>query len=242
MADEFCLKMPDFHVIFTDLLHAVNLRHEDKGLYFPSEGRCAEDFFALKKIRRLRAGLNPRTWVPKASTLPLDHRSRYNVAVILCVFWLKHWSNWIILRNLLWKIGNENAADTRKGRRRSLVKFLKGCMLTNLRKHALLASNFCRKRNSNMAATQIFFILTSGFILTTNELEELDTWQVRRRYICTYYVRTESLYKSLWKPSLCVNCYTYSVDHNTGLFLYIELRLYMYATSFGPFLGPHHAC
>ena len=27
MADEFCLKMPDFHVTFRDLLHAVNLRH-----------------------------------------------------------------------------------------------------------------------------------------------------------------------------------------------------------------------
>ena len=25
MADEFCLKMPDFHVTFRDLLHAVNL-------------------------------------------------------------------------------------------------------------------------------------------------------------------------------------------------------------------------
>ena len=42
---------------FRDLLHAANLR-----LYFPSEGRCAEDFFALK-IRRLRPGLNPRNWV-----------------------------------------------------------------------------------------------------------------------------------------------------------------------------------
>ena len=31
--------------------------------------------FALK-IRRLRPGLKPRTWVLKASTLPLDHRSR----------------------------------------------------------------------------------------------------------------------------------------------------------------------
>jgi len=36
----------------------------------------AEDFFALK-IRRLRPGLNLQTWVLKASTLPLDHRSRY---------------------------------------------------------------------------------------------------------------------------------------------------------------------
>jgi hypothetical protein len=31
-------------------------------------------FFSLK-IRRLRPGANPRTWVPKARTLPLDHRS-----------------------------------------------------------------------------------------------------------------------------------------------------------------------
>ena len=31
MADEFCLKMPDFHVTFRDLLHAVNLRHGTNG-------------------------------------------------------------------------------------------------------------------------------------------------------------------------------------------------------------------
>ena len=36
----------------------------DRRLYFPSEGRRAEDFFALK-IRRLRPGLNPLTWVPR---------------------------------------------------------------------------------------------------------------------------------------------------------------------------------
>ena len=45
-------------------------------LYLPSEGRRAEDFFALK-IRRLRPGFNPRPWVPKASTLPLDHAYVY---------------------------------------------------------------------------------------------------------------------------------------------------------------------
>jgi hypothetical protein len=33
--------------------------------------------FSPRKIRRLLPGLTPRTWVPKASTLPLDHRSRY---------------------------------------------------------------------------------------------------------------------------------------------------------------------
>ena len=40
----------------------------DRRLYFHSEGRRAEDFFA-RKIRRLRPGLNPRTWVLKVSTL-----------------------------------------------------------------------------------------------------------------------------------------------------------------------------
>ena len=45
----------------------------DRRLYFPSEGRRAEDFFALK-FRQLRPGLNLQTWALKASMLPLDHR------------------------------------------------------------------------------------------------------------------------------------------------------------------------
>jgi hypothetical protein len=40
----------------------------DRRLYFPSEGRHAVDFFA-RKIRRLRPGSNPWSWVPQASTL-----------------------------------------------------------------------------------------------------------------------------------------------------------------------------
>jgi hypothetical protein len=38
----------------------------DRRLYFPSEGRHAVDFFDLK-IRRLRPGLNPWTWVPEVA-------------------------------------------------------------------------------------------------------------------------------------------------------------------------------
>ena len=39
IADEFFLKMPDFHVTFTDLLHAVNLRHGTNGFTsLPKEG------------------------------------------------------------------------------------------------------------------------------------------------------------------------------------------------------------
>ena len=48
MADEFCLKMPDFHVTFRDLLHAVNLRHGTNGFTFlPKEG-VLRIFFVLK--------------------------------------------------------------------------------------------------------------------------------------------------------------------------------------------------
>ena len=39
MTDEFCPKMPDFHVTFRDLLHAVNLRHGTNGfISLPKEG------------------------------------------------------------------------------------------------------------------------------------------------------------------------------------------------------------
>ena len=70
----FCLKMPDFHVTFRDLLHSVNLRHGTKG--FTSLGKEGVlRIFSPWKIRRLRPSLNPVTWVPKANKLPLDHWS-----------------------------------------------------------------------------------------------------------------------------------------------------------------------
>ena len=48
MADEFCLKMPDFHVTFRDLLHAVHLRHGTNGFTsLPKEG-VLRTFFVLK--------------------------------------------------------------------------------------------------------------------------------------------------------------------------------------------------
>jgi hypothetical protein len=59
-----------------DLLHTANLRHGTDGFTSPPKEGVLKIFSPLK-IRRLRPGLNPRTWVPKASTLPLDHRSRW---------------------------------------------------------------------------------------------------------------------------------------------------------------------
>jgi len=54
-----------------DLIHAANLRHGTDGFTSPPKEGVLRIFSPLK-IRRLRPGLNPRTWVPKASTLPLD--------------------------------------------------------------------------------------------------------------------------------------------------------------------------
>ena len=61
---------------FRDLLHAANLRHGTNGFTSPPK-----DFSPLK-FRRLRPGLNPRTWVLKASTLPIDHRSRQKCILV----------------------------------------------------------------------------------------------------------------------------------------------------------------
>jgi hypothetical protein len=41
----------------------------DRRVYFLSDGSRAGDFFRPEKIRRLRPGLNPRTWVLEANTL-----------------------------------------------------------------------------------------------------------------------------------------------------------------------------
>jgi len=46
----------------------------DMGPTVPKEGVLR--IFSPLKIRRLRPGLNPRTWVLNSSTLPLDNRSR----------------------------------------------------------------------------------------------------------------------------------------------------------------------
>ena len=72
---EFCLNA-DLHVTFRDFLHAVKLRHGTDGFTSPTKEGVLRIFSPLK-IRRLRPGANPRTWVPKASTLPLDHQSRF---------------------------------------------------------------------------------------------------------------------------------------------------------------------
>jgi hypothetical protein len=59
-----------------DILHAANLRHGTDGFTSPPKEGVLRIFFFFF-IRRLRPILNPRPWVPKASTIPLERRSRY---------------------------------------------------------------------------------------------------------------------------------------------------------------------
>ena len=89
--------MPDFHVTFRDLLHAVNLRHGTNGFtYLPMEGVLR--IFSAWKIRRLRPGLNPRTRPPKPLNLRVCTRrqkdrkacrSRIQASDAMCM------SNWL---------------------------------------------------------------------------------------------------------------------------------------------------
>ena len=50
MADEFCPKMPDFHVTFRDLLHVVNLRHGTNVFTSLPKEDVLRIFFALKNL------------------------------------------------------------------------------------------------------------------------------------------------------------------------------------------------
>ena len=74
MADEFCLKMPDFHVTFRDLLHAANMRH---GTLLPFRRKACWGFFRPEKSDDFGRIWTREIGVPKVSTLPLDHRSRH---------------------------------------------------------------------------------------------------------------------------------------------------------------------
>jgi hypothetical protein len=57
IAGKFSLKMPDFHVAFRDILHAVNLRHGTHSFTSLPKGR-RDDFFALKNLTA-SAGFEP---------------------------------------------------------------------------------------------------------------------------------------------------------------------------------------
>jgi hypothetical protein len=72
MASKFSLKMPDFHVAFRDLLHAVNRRHGTHSFTsLPKEG-VLRIFFALK-IPKALAGFERANFDSKgqhASSIP----------------------------------------------------------------------------------------------------------------------------------------------------------------------------
>jgi hypothetical protein len=72
----------DFHGTLRDLLHAPNLRHGTHGFTSLPQEDVLTIFLPLK-IRRLRPGLNPRTWVPEASTLTPRPPKPLNTTVLI---------------------------------------------------------------------------------------------------------------------------------------------------------------
>ena len=74
---QFCLNA-DLHVTFRDLLHAVKLRHGTDGFTSPPKEGMLRIFFLPKNPTASNGCEHPQTWIPKASTLPLYYRSRYD--------------------------------------------------------------------------------------------------------------------------------------------------------------------
>jgi hypothetical protein len=93
-AGKFSLKIPDFHVVFRDLLHAVNLRHGTHSFTSLPKERRAEDIFALKNPTDSARVSNPRTLVLKAQDVtsrppkPLRLKATYSticgVSLVQC--------------------------------------------------------------------------------------------------------------------------------------------------------------
>ena len=59
MSDEFCLKMPDFHVTFRELLHAVNLQYGTDGFTSSPKGGVLRIFFFAMKNPTASVGFEP---------------------------------------------------------------------------------------------------------------------------------------------------------------------------------------
>jgi hypothetical protein len=72
MAGYFGLVGHDFHRNRKGSFTCRKYTTRDPQLYFPSEGRHAQDFLRPEKIRLLRPDLNPRSWVPEVSMLPVS--------------------------------------------------------------------------------------------------------------------------------------------------------------------------
>ena len=74
----------DFHAYTFGFFYMPQISDMGQTALLPFRRKaCWGFFFSPWKIRRLRPGLNPRTWVPKASTLPLDYQSRLGSLLLI---------------------------------------------------------------------------------------------------------------------------------------------------------------
>ena len=72
----------DFHVN-SGIFYMPQIYDTGPTALLPFLRKACWGFFRPEKSWRLWPGLNPRTWVLKGSTLPLDHRSRWYIYVLV---------------------------------------------------------------------------------------------------------------------------------------------------------------
>ena len=71
----------DFHAYTSEFFYMPQICDMGQTALLPFRRKACWGFFSPWKIQPV---LNPRTWAPKASTLPLDHRSHLNCLYLLC--------------------------------------------------------------------------------------------------------------------------------------------------------------
>ena len=80
----------DFHAYTFGFFYMPQISDMGHTALVPLRRKACWGLFSPWKIRRLRTGLNRRTWVPNASTVPLDHRSplgrRINLMVLIAAY------------------------------------------------------------------------------------------------------------------------------------------------------------
>ena len=132
----------------------------DRRLYFPSEGRHAENFFA-RKIRRLRPGLNPRSWVPEASTLT----TRPPKPLLVVVPQVASHANWSRMTSNL-----------------HIITYCMSSVFTHiykLPKNQLLASSFMYVRSSPIHL----------YVCLSKWNDSAPTWQISMKVIFEYFLK-----------------------------------------------------
>jgi hypothetical protein len=167
--------------------------------------------FSARKVRRLRPGLNPRTWVPKASTLPLDHRSRLRGWTYLLNF-LYVYETW--LRGLLCQHAEYIMNVT------SIIKESSWTQVTSGTRHSLPVFFFLDV-SEDSAQDWVWLLLS----LYSNGIPHSQTRLMEEKYP-TYWINktVNAVRKTVQLPLICAQCFTLLSKKRKVLVVILRIR------------------